>query len=104
MAWRPATTAFGATVYVTVPLPCPLAEDVIASQSASLLAVHEHSRSVVTCRVPLAPDALSVGVLAVSVSAHRDAVGAVTLVDEEEPQLTQNASRRLQRLQRLATR
>jgi len=75
-------------VYGTLPLPCPLVEeDAIPSQSASVFTVQEHSRLMVIDNVPLPPAASAVGRLAASVAAHRDDVGAVTLVDEEEPQL-----------------
>jgi hypothetical protein len=79
-----------------------VAEEESLSQSASLRAVHEHSRSVVTCSVPLAPVASAIGVDAVSVSAHRVDVGAVALVEEEDPQLAQKASRTPQRMPQIS--
>jgi hypothetical protein len=82
------TTALGATVYGTLPLPCPLVEEeAMPSQSASVFTVQEHSRLMVIDNVPLPPAASAVGRLAASVAAQRDDVGAVTLVDDDEPQL-----------------
>jgi hypothetical protein len=90
---RAVTTAFGAIVYATVPFPCPLAaEEARPSQSASLRADQEHSRLIATVRVPLPPAASAVNVLAVNVGAQRPDDGAVTLVVEEDPQLTHNSS------------
>jgi len=57
------------------------------SHSASVFTVQEHSRLMVIDNVPLPPAASAVGRLAASVAAHRDDVGAVTLVDDDEPQL-----------------
>jgi hypothetical protein len=98
---RVVTTAFGAIVYVTVPLPCPLAdEEATPSQSASLRAVQEHSRLMVTVNVPLPPAASAVSVLAVSAGAQRDDDGAVTLVVDEDPQLAQKSSSQIHRLRK----
>jgi hypothetical protein len=87
-ARRVVTTPLGATVYATLPSPCPLVEEeAIPSHSASVFTVQAHSRLMVIDNVPLPPAASAVGRLAASVAAHRDDVGAVTLVDDEEPQL-----------------
>src|SRR6266542_6623212 len=94
------TRAFGATVYATVPFPCPLADDAIASQSTSLRAVQEHSRLTVTCRVPLPPPASATGALAASVGTQCADDGPVTFMDDDE-QLPQNSSRALHRTSRL---
>lgn len=76
-----------------MPLPCPLDEDeATPSQSASLRAVQEHSRLMVTVKVPLPPAASAVSVFAVNVGAQRDDDGAVTLVVDEDPQLTHSGS------------
>lgn len=44
---------FAATAYATVPLPLPLAPDVIVSQEALLEAVHEHPVTAVTATLPV---------------------------------------------------
>lgn len=48
---------FGATEKDSVPLPWPLADDVKVSQLLSLVALHEHSRSVETVTLPVPPSA-----------------------------------------------
>jgi len=73
-----------------LPSPCPEAAEVILSQSASLRAVHEHSRLMETEMVPLPPAASATGVVAASAGAQRADVGDVTLTSEEDPQLAQN--------------
>src|SRR5262245_55397910 len=52
---RGAPVAFTATVYVTVPMPDPLAPPVIVTQLTLLVAVHEHDVPVVTDRLPVVP-------------------------------------------------
>jgi hypothetical protein len=55
---------------------------------ASARADHEHSRSVWTLRFPVPPVAGTAGAGLLTLTAHFVADGAVTLVDEELPQLT----------------
>ena len=45
---REDVAVFGATEYATVPLPLPLAPDVIVSHEALLAAAHVHPAAVVT--------------------------------------------------------
>lgn len=84
---RAETTAFAATVYGTVPFPCPLVEAVSVIQSTLLFAAHEHSRLTTTDTIPLPPFASIVGDPAVAVTAQRSASAAgdgdVTLVDDD---------------------
>ncbi len=84
---RAETTAFAATVYGTVPFPCPLVEAVSVIQSTLLFAAHEHSRLTTTDTIPLPPFASIVGDPAVAVTAQRSASaegdGDVTLVEDD---------------------
>jgi len=52
-----AAPAFAAAVNATVPLPLPVAPDVIVIHGALLLAVHRQPAVVVTFEVPVPPDA-----------------------------------------------
>src|SRR3954468_13990746 len=82
---RTVGSTFAATRYDTVPSPCPLAPPVIAIQPASVVAVHAHSREMVTARVPAPPAEPKLDDGLVSVAWHRAAVGPVTLVTAELP-------------------
>ena len=92
--WSPTATkadrdvAFGlaATENVTVPLPWPLAGDVKASHSLSLVAVQEHSRSVVTATLPFPPAEGNELTEADAETRHLLPEGPTMLVDAEPPQ------------------
>ena len=90
---RDEAVGFAETRKLTVAPPCPVGVDVTVIQSASDLAVHEHSRLTAMARVPSPPDAAMLREFDVRVTAHCAVVGAVTLVDdEEEPQLARTRS------------
>jgi hypothetical protein len=55
---------FAATVYATVPLPVPLAPEVIVTQETPVEADHEHPLCVVTVTLPGPPEALAEALVA----------------------------------------
>jgi hypothetical protein len=73
---------------LTDPSPWPLDEPFIVSQPAVELAVHEHSRGVVTLSVPVPPDAETFTVFELMVTPQRVTVdGAVAdVVEDDDPQ------------------
>jgi hypothetical protein len=89
---RVVAVGLGATRKLIVAPPCPAAVDVRLIQSTSAFAFHEHSRLIETVSAPSPPDAPMLRESEASVTAHCALVGAVTLVDEEEPQLASTTS------------
>lgn len=86
-ALRDAGSVLAPAEYRTDPSPCPSVGAVIASQDASLFAVHWQSRFVVIRTEPEPPDAGTDAVSAVTCKAHFVDDGAVMLsVCEEDPQ------------------
>ena len=63
-------------------------------QSTSGLAFHEHSRLTAMVKAPSPPDAPMFSEFDVSVTAHCAVVGAVTLVDDEEPAVREDQKHR----------
>ena len=84
---RVESDGFAPTRNVTVAPPCPVAAEVSVIQSASGLAFHVHSRLIETLSAPSPPEAPMFNEFEASVTPHCAVVGAVTLVDDEEPQL-----------------
>jgi len=64
----------------------------IVIQSTLLRAVHEHSRLIVTCSVPLPPAASATDALAASTGAQRVDDGELTFTEEDDPQLEHKAA------------
>ena len=89
---RDEDVGFAATRKLIVAPPCPVAVEVSVIQSTSGFAVHEHSRLTAMVKAPSPPDAPMFSEFEVSVTAHCAVVGAVTLVDDEEPQLARTRS------------
>jgi hypothetical protein len=83
IALRGAGSAFAATRYVTLPLPCPAACDVIATHDAPLVAVQVQSRVVSTAIVPVAPSAGTDGSELAADTWHFGVLGAVTAIDDD---------------------
>jgi hypothetical protein len=52
---RPLAPLFAATLYDTLPLPLPLALEVIVIHASPLVAVHAHPAWLATVMVPLVP-------------------------------------------------
>ena len=77
-----AAPAFGSTVKATVPLPLPVAPDVIARKVALLVAVHAHPVAVVTGTDPVPPVAPNVdAVMAPAVTTQEGGVVVAGAVD-----------------------
>lgn len=87
-AWRASGSAFSATLYATVPSPCPSAVDVKVIHDAETEARHEHSRAIPIDKVPDPPAAGNDPLLLEIVASHRPDAGDVTFVavDAELPQ------------------
>lgn len=69
VAERPDVPVFAATAYATVPLPLPVAPEVIVTQALGVVALHAQPPGAVTVIVPLPPvaaTACEVGVIVVS--------------------------------------
>src|SRR5262245_39959518 len=71
-------SAFDVTVKATFPSPCPDAPVPSCNQLAEDAALHEHSRFVVTVRVPLPPAAANVAGSTATVTGHLVVEGPVT--------------------------
>jgi hypothetical protein len=81
---RGETTLLAATLYGTLPSPCPLTDEPSTIQSAPLFADHVHSRLTDTATVPLPPDALIAdGPVLRLTTHHASDDGAVTATDDE---------------------
>jgi hypothetical protein len=89
---RDEDVGFAATRKLIVAPPCPVGVEVSEIQSTSGLAVHEHSRLTAMVKAPSPPAGPMFREFEVSVTAHCAVVGAVTLVDDEEPQLARTRS------------
>ncbi len=83
IARRGVGSAFAATRYATLPLPCPAASDVSVIHEAPLDAVHVQSRVVSIVMVPVAPSAGTDASELVADTWHLGALGPVTAIDDE---------------------
>lgn len=85
---REAGAALTATVKLTDPSPCPVVADIKVIQLASERAFQVHSRLTPNATCPCPPAAPMLAVASRKLTAHRVAVGPVTLVSEDDPQAT----------------
>jgi hypothetical protein len=83
---RVAGSAFSAMRYVTVPSPCPSADEVSAIQPDEVEAFQEHSRAMAIVTVPVPPEAANELDELATVPWQRVSVGLVRLVCVELPQ------------------
>jgi hypothetical protein len=67
---RRVSAAEPATENVTVPLPTPVAPDLIEIQETRLMAVHSHADAVVTATLPVPPCESNVAAVRSSVNRH----------------------------------
>jgi hypothetical protein len=83
VACRAAGSVLAATLYVTLPLPCPCTGELMAIHDASLDTVHVQSRLVSMAMVPDAPVAGTDGNELVATTEHFAAVGALVVMDDD---------------------
>jgi hypothetical protein len=83
---RDAGSLFAAATYSTLPSPCPLLGPLNVSHAAVELAVHAHSRLVVTASAPRPPDAGTLSSEVPRLTEHRGTVEGAVDVDVEDPQ------------------
>src|SRR3954468_163455 len=93
-AFRTMGSAFALTRYTIVPSPWPPVPLVNSIQAAAVDDVQSHSRAAETATCPVPPGAGKLCAPAVSVTWHREDVGAVTVVDvvAELPHATDHAA------------
>jgi hypothetical protein len=91
-AVRSPGSAFGATLNVTPPSPCPEAGPTIVNHAASLRTDHPHSLFVVIVNAPDPPPTGKDDAAACACTAQRaDGVGAVAVSEDDPQEVTQQA-------------